>query len=83
MVNDEILYIRRRLKKKMDEDRFEHTMGVAYTVQSVFRMILNLINAGATIFRFQKHRNRIRRFFMQSSALLSLPTATRSKTGIY
>ncbi len=31
MVNDEILYIRRRLKKKMDEDRFEHTMGVAYT----------------------------------------------------
>ena len=31
MVNDEILYIRRRLKKKMDEDRFEHTIGVAYT----------------------------------------------------
>ena len=32
MVNDEILYIRRRLKKKMDEDRFEHTIGVAYTL---------------------------------------------------
>ena len=31
MANDEILYIRRRLKKKMDEDRFEHTIGVAYT----------------------------------------------------
>ena len=31
MVNDEILFIRRRLKKKMDEDRFEHTIGVAYT----------------------------------------------------
>lgn len=31
MVDDEILYIRRRLKKKMDEDRYEHTLGVAYT----------------------------------------------------
>lgn len=28
---DETLYIRKRLKKKLDEDRYEHTLGVAYT----------------------------------------------------
>ena len=28
---DNILYIRKRLKKKLDEDRYEHTLGVAYT----------------------------------------------------
>lgn len=28
---DNITYIRKRLKKKLDEDRYEHTIGVAYT----------------------------------------------------
>ena len=46
MVNDEILYIRRRLKKKMDEDRFEHTMGVAhlFVLQCVMEKIFTRQN---------------------------------------
>lgn len=28
---DNIIYIRKRLKKRLDDDRFEHTLGVAYT----------------------------------------------------
>lgn len=28
---DNILYIRKKLKKKLDEDRYEHTLGVAFT----------------------------------------------------
>lgn len=31
MIDGDILYIRKHLKKKLDEDRFEHTLGVAYT----------------------------------------------------
>ena len=106
MVNDEILYIRRRLKKKMDEDRFEHTIGVAYTsvclamrygedlhkaelagffmtVQNVSRMILNLINASATIFRSQRHKNKAHLFFMQSLALLLQLTIIGLKIRIF
>lgn len=30
-MTDNILYIRKKLKKKLDEDRYEHTIGVAFT----------------------------------------------------
>ncbi|MGI6106437.1 MAG: bis(5'-nucleosyl)-tetraphosphatase (symmetrical) YqeK [Lachnospiraceae bacterium] len=30
-MNSNILYIRQKLKNKLDEDRYEHTLGVAYT----------------------------------------------------
>ena len=31
MADENILYLRKWLKKKLDEDRYEHTLGVAYT----------------------------------------------------
>lgn len=43
MVNDEILYIRRRLKKKMDEDRFEHIHWCLHTHLFVLQCVMEKI----------------------------------------
>lgn len=106
MVNDEILYIRDSLKKKMDEDRFEHTIGVAYTsvclamrygedlhkaelaglLHDCAKCIpddIKLVNASATIFRSQRHKNKAHLFFMQSLALLLQLTIIGLKIRIF
>ncbi len=92
-MNSNILYIRMKLKEKLDEDRYEHTLGVSYTAvclamrygEDLYRAeIAGLLHDCAKCIPDEIKLRKCRKFNIGiSAAELANPSLLHAKLGAY